>query len=881
MRENVKKKSVIHKCLRLVVLAGVFVVAGIPVQGMGALTVEAAATTINSTSFPDANFRAYVTEKFDTDGNGVLSDAEKNAVRTISVSFESIASLTGVEYFKNLQILKCGTNQINSLDVSKNTVLTYLDCYDNQISNLDVSKNTALTHLDCFDNRISSIDVSKNIALTYLSCSSNQISSLDVSKNTALIELDCGYNQISSLDVSKNTALTELYCDGNQISSLDVNKNIMLRTFSCSSNRISSLDVSKNSALTKLDCESNQISSLDVNKNLILTYLNCGNNYQISSLDVSKNTALTDLRCNYTQISSLDISKNTMLTHLDCYDNKISSLDVSKSTALTWLQCTGNQISNLDVNKNTELTFLNCGNNQISSLDVSKNTALTKLYCYDNQISSLDVSKNTALTELYCYDNQIGSLDVSKNTVLTDLRCYNNEFSNGRDSFDTVGLKGFDLSRVSNWTNASIFGTVVTAVDVTCPVTYLYDCGNNYSETFTFTPTRATYTIAFNANGGSCSTISKSVTYKGTYGALPTPTRTGYSFSGWYTSVSGGSQVMNRTTVSITSNQTLYAHWIANAYTVNFNSSGGSCDTQSKNVTYGCTYGTLPTPTRKGYIFSGWYTEPSGGNQVTGSTTMLTAENNTLFAHWIKNEESQTNPETNQQPEQPENIGGGQQVQKPSNPGSTEKRDNKLKTPAKQNNKKCVEKLNISLKSATGVTKADQYMVLGKTKVSKKKLVLKLKTSGVKIKTYKSSNKKVATVSKKGLVKLKKIGMTTITVTATVRATGKKISKKYTLMVNPDKTILESAQSKATGKITIKWKQNSSGDGYEIYRSLSRNFKDVNDRTYKIPDSKKTVATLEDLIPGAKYYIKVRSYKLVSGKPYYGAWSKVKTVKIK
>lgn len=390
-----------------------------------------------------------------------------------------------------------------------------------------------------------------------------------------------------------------------------------------------------------------------------------------------------------------------------------------------------------------------------------------------------------------------------------------------------------------------------------------------------------TYIVIFNANGGNCTTVSKSITYGSIYGTLPTPTRTGYSFSGWYTTATGGNQVTNSTKANITSNRTLYAHWNVNTYTVIFHANGGSCDTESKSVNYGSTYGTLPTPTRKGYIFSGWYTEWSGGRLVISSTTMLIAANNTLFAHWIKNEEPQPNPGTNQQPEQPETTGGGQQVQKPLKPAVTEKRDIKLKMPAKQNNKKRIEKENISLESATGVTKADQYMVLGKTKVSKKKLVLKLKTSGVKIQTYKSSNKKVATVSKKGVVKLKKIGMTTITVTATVTATGKKISKKYTLTVNPDKTVLESVESKVTGKITIKWKQNSSGDGYEIYRSLSRNFKDVNDRTYKIPDSKKTVATIRDLKSGAKYYIKVRSYKLVSGKPYYGAWSKVKAVKVK
>ena len=79
------------------------------------------------------------------------------------------------------------------------------------------------------------------------------------------------------------------------------------------------------------------------------------------------------------------------------------------------------------------------------------------------------------------------------------------------------------------------------------------------------------FNVHFNANGGSTPTASKVVTHGGTYGDLPTPTRTGYVFDGWYTSASGGSRVTSSTGVSITGDQTLYAHWTRsyNRYTVN------------------------------------------------------------------------------------------------------------------------------------------------------------------------------------------------------------------------------------------------------------------------------------------------------------------------
>ena len=67
--------------------------------------------------------------------------------------------------------------------------------------------------------------------------------------------------------------------------------------------------------------------------------------------------------------------------------------------------------------------------------------------------------------------------------------------------------------------------------------------------------------VTFNANGGSVGTASKKVFINTPYGTLPTPTRTGYSFVGWYTAASGGSLVKEDTNVSITSNQTLYAAW--------------------------------------------------------------------------------------------------------------------------------------------------------------------------------------------------------------------------------------------------------------------------------------------------------------------------------
>ncbi|MBQ3340765.1 MAG: leucine-rich repeat protein [Kiritimatiellae bacterium] len=142
------------------------------------------------------------------------------------------------------------------------------------------------------------------------------------------------------------------------------------------------------------------------------------------------------------------------------------------------------------------------------------------------------------------------------------------------------------------------------------------------------------YTVTFNPNGGSVSTTSKTVTYGATYGTLPNPMRTGYTFAGWYTASSGGTKVTSTTSVTSSTAHLLYAHWTAKTYTVTFDPNGGSVSPTSKTVTYGVTYGMLPTPTNTGYAFAGWYTD--GDVHVAEDTVVETTDNHTLHAVWCE-----------------------------------------------------------------------------------------------------------------------------------------------------------------------------------------------------------------------------------------------------
>ncbi|MBR6495137.1 MAG: hypothetical protein IKT22_07775, partial [Prevotella sp.] len=85
-------------------------------------------------NFPDEKFRAFVSSNYDTDENGYLSSEEAAAVKTINVYNKNIANLKGIEHFTALETLRCYSNQLKSLNVSKNTKLKDLNCHLNQIS---------------------------------------------------------------------------------------------------------------------------------------------------------------------------------------------------------------------------------------------------------------------------------------------------------------------------------------------------------------------------------------------------------------------------------------------------------------------------------------------------------------------------------------------------------------------------------------------------------------------------------------------------------------------------------------------------------------------------------------------------------------------------
>ena len=246
---------------------------------------DAGDIAIDVTNFPDENFRKVV-KKYDIDGSGSLSLSERDSVQEIVCNDQGIESLKGIEYFSRLKQLECDNNNLTTLDLSKNELLTYLQCDKNQLTSLNLSANTKLNTLTCRNNKLKSLDVSRS-DLQYFYCSNNQLTSLNLNNHISLKDVDCSNNELTTLKIGTKNNLMRISCQQNNLASLDVNNVPDLQYLYCNSNQLTELDVSNNLELKELECQSNQLTSLDVRTNTQLKRLQCYNNH-LTSLDISK-----------------------------------------------------------------------------------------------------------------------------------------------------------------------------------------------------------------------------------------------------------------------------------------------------------------------------------------------------------------------------------------------------------------------------------------------------------------------------------------------------------------------------------------------------------------------------------------------------------------
>ena len=155
----------------------------------------------------------------------------------------------------------------------------------------------------------------------------------------------------------------------------------------------------------------------------------------------------------------------------------------------------------------------------------------------------------------------------------------------------------------------------------------------NKSYTANWTPTN--YTITYNTNGGTISGQKTAFTVESESFNLVTPTKNGYTFTGW--TGTGLSTATKTVTISkgSTGNKSYTANWTPTSYSITYNLNSGTISGQKTSYNIESNAFNLPTPTRTGYTFTGW-----SGTGITGTSKTVTVNkgstgNRSYTANWV------------------------------------------------------------------------------------------------------------------------------------------------------------------------------------------------------------------------------------------------------
>ena len=171
-KKQMQKTALKTKVKRMLIAGGLTALIAVPLllgnAGMRKVDAAQGDVKINSTNFPDEEFRKYISKNIDRNKDGVLSKAEIKKVTEIKLEHYDEAGneyvyndLTGIGVFTELKRLECESQKsLSKLDLHKNTKLEFVKCGHNGIKELNVSKLTKLKELRCYYNKLTKLDVS-------------------------------------------------------------------------------------------------------------------------------------------------------------------------------------------------------------------------------------------------------------------------------------------------------------------------------------------------------------------------------------------------------------------------------------------------------------------------------------------------------------------------------------------------------------------------------------------------------------------------------------------------------------------------------------------------------------------------------------------------
>ena len=261
----------------------------------------------------------------------------------------------------------------------------------------------------------------------------------------------------------------------------------------------------------------------------------------------------------------------------------------------------------------------------------------TQTVTYGDLISNLVEEPHKEGYLFMGYSEDITTFQVFEDTIIEaifQIRTYSVEFF------------GFNGEPLANRTVA--WGNAATAPQVTVPSGYAFigwdkvftDVRENLQVHAIITPNN--YTMSFFALAGTFSNGTNTKSIEASYGSVigtqENPTRTGYTFSGWYNNpeFTGQPILFSAQSTMPIGGLDLFAKYTANTYTITFNAQGGSVSPSSKTVTFDTAVGTLPNPTKTGHTFLHWIDQ---SNQVvTADTVYFIDQSSTLTAVYTINQ---------------------------------------------------------------------------------------------------------------------------------------------------------------------------------------------------------------------------------------------------
>lgn len=264
------------------------------------------------------DFKAYLVENFDTDGDGEISRDEAELITAIECEDLGLTSLEGVRNLTNLQTLHCSYNAIETLDVSGMTSLTELLCDHNLITDLNVSGCTSLSSIECNSNAIGELNLADcRNTLTTITCNENKLARLDLTNFDKLFHLNCDDNLLTELLVDGCTALTSVDCASNQLTTLDFRQTPLIGEVYCSNNKLTSVLFPENSMMGTFECGGNQLTTIDLRNCPHLASLTLAMN-KLTSLSVNYLKDLTFIDCTYNSLRSLDLTNLPSMNFVHC-----------------------------------------------------------------------------------------------------------------------------------------------------------------------------------------------------------------------------------------------------------------------------------------------------------------------------------------------------------------------------------------------------------------------------------------------------------------------------------------------------------------------------------------------------------------------------------